>query len=371
MSNNQNQLNDTTRARLDAATLEFRAQHLPETMREPFIWLGSYCREECARDVDVLHKQFVALGFNHDKTTWSKILRGMWQQDASGNRTAAPCLQEDKFLKAVNALRNDARIKEQGGRIPFVMTASAQRIFTYIDMKRAPDRINKFGMIIGETGSQKSAATGEYQRRNNHGAVVKVEAPETASMTQFMTDLAKCYGFNAQDGYLRKKNYVLSVVNSKRTIIVENIQRLYDTHAGDKQPIFSFLQKLQEDTGCTIILTLTPTFEKTLMTGLQSGFFEQFEGRAGGRKNFLRLDPYPGEADVLAIAKAFGLQQVTVTTKDGETTYSSPHAAELVKLARQPGRIRYLFEVLQDAKIEAETAEEKLTINHIREIVGE
>ena len=353
----QNQISDPARARLDAATLEYRAQHLPATMREPFIWLGSYCREECNRDVAVLHKQFTDLGFNHDQTTWSKILRGMWQQDAHGNATASPCLQEEKFLKAVNALRSDARIKELGGRIPFVMTPTAKRIFTMIDVVRAPDRINKFLVIIGETGSQKSAATGEYQRRNNHGAVVKVEAPETPSMTQFMTDLAKCYGFNAQDGYQRKKNYVLGVVNSKRTIIVENIQRLYDERNGDKQPIFSFLQKLQEDTGCTIVLTLTPTFEQKLTTGLQRGFFEQFEGRAGGRKNFLRLDPFPAEDDVLAIAKAFGMQE------------AGKQVAELVKIARQPGRIRILFGVLQDAKVLA--GSDKLTIDHVREIVGE
>ena len=356
MSNNNNA--DMTRARLDAQTLEQRALHLPEAMREPFIWLGSYCREECSRDVDILHKQFAELGINHDKTTWSKILRGMWQQDAHGNPTPAPCLAEEKFLKAVNALRSDARIKELGGRIPFVMTPTAQRGFAAIDMVRSPDRVNKFLIIIGETGSQKTAMTTEYQRRNNHGAVVRVEAPETPSMTQFMTDLAKCYGFNAQDGYLRKKNYVLGAVNSKKTIIVENIQRLYDSRNGDKQPIFSFLQKLQEDTGCTIVLTLTPTFERTLLAGLQRGFFEQFEGRAGGRKNFLRLPEYPGEDDVLAIAKAFGLQD------------AAKHVAELVKIARQPGRIRILFGVLQDAKIEAEAAKEKLTISHVREITG-
>jgi len=348
---------DGVRAKLDAQTLEQRALNLPEAMREPFIWLGSFCREECGREIDLLHKRFVDLGFSHDKTTWSKILRGQWNLDADGNPNGSPCLAEDKFLKAVQALRNDARIKELGGRIPFVMTPTAQRIFTFIDMKRAPDRVNKFGIIIGETGTQKSATTGEYARRNNHGAVVKVESPETASMTQFMTDLAAGYGYNAQAGYLRKKNYVLNVVNAKRTIIVENIQRLYESGAGDRQPIFSFLQKLQEDTNCTIILTLTPTFERTLLAGVNKAFFEQFEGRAGGRRNFLRLPEYPEEEDVLAIARAFGLQD------------AGKYTAELLRIARRPGRIRYLFEVLQDAKIES--GEGKLTITHVREMIDE
>ena len=345
------------RVRLDAATLETRAQHMPEATREPFIWLGSFCREECSGEIDLLWKRFTDLGFNHDKTSWSKILRGQWQTDAKGQPTEAPVLSVEKFLKAVGALRNDARVKELGGRIPFVMTPTAKRIFSFIDMKRAPDRVNKFGLIIGETGTQKSATTLEYVRRNNHGAVVRVEAPETPSMTQFMTDLASSYGNTDRQGYMRKKMYVLGVVNAKRTIIVENIQRLYDSRSGDKQPIFSFLQKLQEDTNCTVILTLTPLFERTLISGLNRAFFEQFEGRAGGRRNFLRLDQYPTFEDVLAVAKAFGLQE------------ASRHEEELVKLVMQPGRIRYLFEALQDAKILA--GKEPLTISHLRETLDD
>ncbi len=350
---------DLTNAKLDMQTLELRAARLPEAMREPFVWLGCYCREECGGEVDLLHKRFLAVSVEHDKTTWSKILRGMWQHDSKGRLAPAPCLSETKFIRAVNLLKNDSRIKEMGGRIPFVMTPTAQDIFNYIDLKRSPDRVNRFGVIIGETGSQKSASTGEYARLNNHGMVVKIEAPETPSMNQFMTDLSRSYGYNVTGSYLRKKQYVLETVTAKRTVIVENIQRLHDPRAGDKQPIFSFLQKLQEDTGCTVIMTLTPTFEKTLTGGLQRGFFEQFEGRAGGRRTFLRLPAYPPEDDVLAIAKAFGLQQ------------AGQHADYLVKIAKEEGRIRRLFEDLQDAKIAAESEKEKLTIGHIRAVRGE
>lgn len=357
---NQKQLHSdaTSRLQLDAVTLESKAAHLPEGMREHFIWLGEFCREECNRDVDLLQQRFASIGVQHDKTTWSKILRGFWNRLADG-RECPPCLAEEKFCRAVGALRKDARIKEQGGRVPFVMTPTCQDIFNYIDLKRAPDRVNKFGIIIGETGTQKTAATTEYARQNNHGLVVRVEAPETPSMAQFMTDLARCYGYSAQASYPRKKSYVLEAVNHKKTIIVENIQRLYDPRHGDKQPIFSFLQKLQEDTGCTIILTLTPTFERTLINGINRAFFEQFEGRAGGRRTFLRLPEFPGEEDVVMIAKAFGL-------RDAER-----QAEYLLKIAKEAGRIRRLFEDLQEAKIAAEANGEKLTLGHIKEARGE
>ena len=149
-------------------------------------------------------QKFRELKIDHDKTTWSKILRGMWDRNAAGGEVP-PCLAEEKFVTAVTLLKNDARIQEMGGRIAFVKTPTAQTIFDYIDAKRAPDRINKFGVIIGETGSQKSATTGEYARLNNHYTVVKVESPERPSMAQFMTDLAKCYGFSEDASYLRKR----------------------------------------------------------------------------------------------------------------------------------------------------------------------
>lgn len=358
MENRQQLAESTSRLMLDAVTLESRAAHLPESMREHFIWLGNFCREECNRDIDLLQQRFAALGINHDKTTWSKILRGFWNRLSDG-RECPPCLAEDKFIRTVTALRKDARIKEQGGRVPFVMTPTARDIFNYIDLKRAPDRVNKFGIIIGETGSQKTSATSEYARQNNHGLVVRVEAPETPSMAQFMTDLARCYGYSAQASYPRKKAFVLEAVNHKKTIIVENIQRLYDPRHADKQPIFSFLQKLQEDTGCTVILTLTPTFERTILGGLNRAFFEQFEGRAGGRRTFLRLPAFPPEEDVVMIAKAFGL-------RDAER-----QADYLVKIAKEDGRIRRLFEDLQEAKIAAEAAGEKLTLSHLKEARGE
>lgn len=357
----ENQVEQPTggRIRLDARTVEERSKFLPEKMQEPFIWLCAYTREECSYNVDILHERFKALGFSHDKTTWGKILRGLWDKNADGKPAKAPCLAEDKFVKAVNALKNDARIKEQGGSIPFVMTPTAETIHNFVDLKRTPDRVCKFGIIIGETGNQKTASLKNYCAQNNHGLCVMVEAPERPSMSQFMTDLAKAYGYAETSSYGRKKAYVLDTVNRKKTIIVENVQRLYDPRYGDKQPIFSFLQKLQEDTGCTVIITFTPTFEKVFTASLQRGFFEQFEGRAGGRRNFLRLPEFPPEEDVLMIARAFGLRDI------------DKHSSELVKIAREPGRIRRLFEDLQDAKISAEAEGAKLTMQHVRAARGE
>jgi DNA transposition AAA+ family ATPase len=356
---NKNEFNNPndTGLRLDVPTIQTRTAHYPDELREPVLWLANYVREECARDTGVLTEQAQKLGIPFDKTTWGKVLRGRWNRDADGNETPSPIVAMVKLIRAIEQLRKDCGLREQAGKVPFVMTPTAEIIFNFVDKKRAPDRVNKFGMIVGHTGTQKTATLKEYCRRNNHGAVVRVEAPETASHTQFITDLAEKYGCSRQAAWDRKRNTIRQSVNERRTIVVENVQRLYDERQGSNQRVFSYLQKLQDDTDCTVILTLTPVFVSKLKKSIAEGYFEQFIGRSGGERDILTLEDYPSADDVLAIAQSFGLQD------------PDKHNDELVKMAREPGRIRVLFEALQEAKVQC--GKRELTMKQIRVVRGE
>jgi DNA transposition AAA+ family ATPase len=338
--------------RFDTPTVTARTAHYPDELKEPVLWLATFAREECNRDLAILAEHAHDLGIEFDETTWSRILRGRWNRDAAGNELLSPLTSLAKLTKAIDLLRKDAALREQAGKVPFVMTPTAQMIFDFIDKKRAPDRVNKFGMIVGHTGTQKTATLKEYCRRNNHGAVVRTEAPETASHTQFITDLAERYGCSRQANWDRKRNTIAQSVNRRRTIIVENVQRLYDERQGGNQKVFSYLQKLQDDKDCTIILTLTPVFVGKLKSKLAEGYFEQFIGRAGGERDILTLEEFPSDEDVLAIAKSFKLVD------------AAKHLAELAKIVREAGRVRVLFEGLQEAKLMA--GKKELTINHVR-----
>lgn len=365
-----------TSLRLDHVTLETRAAHLPESMRENFVWLGAFVRDQCNRDFEILTQQMTELGYKHDKTTWNRVLKGQWRHDSKGKPMENPIISEDRFNRAVNALRKYEADREQMGAVPFVVTPTARSIIDYLTLKRLPERVCKFGVVIGETGTQKTASFKEYRRLNNHGTTALVEAPERASMSQFMTDLAREFGYSTQSGYQKKKDYVLQAVKRRTMIIVDNVQRLYDPKFKGNQPIFNFLQKLQEDTGCTVIICFTPTFEKTFTEGFlfdpkkrrysspargQDTFFEQFIGRAGGIRSFLRLPEYPTEADVETIATA-----LRVKGSDNKTA-----RAELYDLACEPGRIRRLFEVLQQAKADADAEGQPLHMNHVRAVAAD
>lgn len=334
--------------------LENMVELYPEDLREPVVWLGAYVRDECGRSFDVLCSRAQKLGIELDRTTWSKVLRGRWQADSYGNPLPTPIVSQTKLLRAIAALRHDARLRSQEGKVPFIETSVAQTIMHYIESKMAVNRVNKFGLIVGETGSSRTSTFKELVARSPYGQMMWLEAPENGALTELISHLAWRYGVSLSCGNVQKRNKVFMATNDRRCIIVDNAQDLYNERRGHNQPAFGFLRRLQDETGCTIILSLTPTGERLLFEQFLKGYFEQFEGRTGGRRKFLRLPAYPPEEDILKIAMAFGL-------RDAER-----HLECLSKIAHEPGRIRTLFEDLQSAKIKAEREKKQLTIGHVK-----
>ena len=178
-------------------------------------------------------------------------------------------------------------------------------------------------------------------------------------MAEFLSWLSTKYGGDHKEGMQRAKVRVFSTIKSRHTIIVDNAQAMYRADKDANQPIFSFLRRLQDEKQCTVILSITPEFHDKLLNQMLIGYFEQFEGRAGGRRNFLVLPKYPASEDVLAIAKAFGVQN------------AEKHVEYLTAIAQEAGRVRRLFEDLQEAKINAEREKRPLTIGHVKEVRGE
>jgi hypothetical protein len=335
--------------------LESVAQSYPEEMREPFLWLGLYVREKLHRNLDALVEQARKYGFQTDKTNFSKILRGKWNRDSEGKETT-PCVKLKTFLSLVGTLRDADNVAQLAGKVPFIRTPTAELIWNFVDAKRAPERVNRFGVIIGETGTQKTA-TLKAIARDKPLSCKWMESPENGSPREFIATLAEKYGTSLYAPQPMKRTKIFESVNDSQTIIVENVQCLVNPSRHNsiqaQQPVFNFLRRLQDEKNPTIILTFTPEFEKTFSQGALAGYFEQFEGRAGGRDNFLRLPEFATDEDILSIAEAFEL-------KDHEE-----HLAYLRAITRERGRIRRLFEDLQEAKM-FHAQGKRLTIDHVR-----
>lgn len=354
--------------KLDDKTIEAKTQAYPEEIREPVQWLGAFTREKCNRQITILQdKCRQAKAAEVDYSTWHKIFTGKYFLRGTDGKVQGSVRN---FLQIIDLLRSLDNNETRQGKIAFIETPTWQLISDFLDKIRKPERVNKFAAIVGYTGTQKSECFKEYRRRNNHGKVVHIESPAKPRMGRFTTDLAMAYGESASQSGNRKEAFISQAVNSTRCIIVDNVQRLYKPNMGGDQEIFDYLQKLQDDKGCTIILSFTPTFITTLTSGLASGYFEQFIGRMGGFKvnkhgqvqssdGLLILPEFAPREDVLAIAEAFKL-------RDAEK-----HIAYLELISRAPGRIRAYFGCLQAASEEAKAEKAELTIAHLRLVRGE
>jgi DNA transposition AAA+ family ATPase len=338
--------------RWDDVTIQGEAMAFPEAVRGHYIWLKTYAREQCAKDIDRVTEAFKQAGVFRDSTTWSKILRGLCFKDAKGARRASPVIAAENFAIEVDALRSGTRLEAMRGRIPFVMTTTAQSIFDYLDLSRRPERGNGFAVIVGPTGAQKTATFKEYQLQRNHGSTRWFEAPENGAMMELVTRLAG--DMSAQTASDKKKAHLLKALKPTMLIIIDNAQELFRAD-DEKQPAFSYLRRLNDETGCRFALSFTPTGLRLVQK--LTGYWEQFEGRSGGSRKWLRLQEHAPEADVQKIAEAFGLVD------------AKKHLKELMAISREPGRIRRLFEDLQDGKQLAGTG--ALTIEDIREARGD
>lgn len=346
---------EVVKLKLDVPTVQRRCAHYPDALREAVLWLSNYINTMCSRELDVLMETAGKLRIDFDRSTWSRVLRGRWDRSASDKPLETPLVNLERLLRAIEALKVDAKTKERVGKIPFVETSRARAMFHYLEERRAADRVNKFGIIVGRTGTEKTASGKEFCRRNNELMCKYVDAPSKPSEVQFVTDLGVKFGGKFSWPQPQLRTLIYESVNEKTFILVENVQRLYVERLKANQPVFNFLQKLQDDTGCTIGMTLTPVFAETLTRKLADGYFEQFIGRAGGVKEFLRLPDFATREDVVLIANSFGLQE------------AERHADYLMGISQEPGLIRVLFEALQKGKVAASAAKEELTVEHIKE----
>ncbi len=344
-------------ARLDDATVSGKIQNYPGEIIEPVMWLAAYMRERCAGRFDILTERARQLGFN--KTTdnyFYRVLTGRYFTRDGNGKVAGSV---ENLAQLIDKLRAGVQLAERAGKTPFIETDTYRLIRDLFDQKRAPETVCKFGVIIGPTGGQKTESAKHYCHLNNHGKCVHIEAPETPSLGTFLTDLACRYGHTVWASSAIHKRNIAASVNDRKLIVVDNVQRLHLPSRKGNQPIFSYLQKLQDDTGCAVILMFAADRAGFLTEGLEQGYFEQFEGRAGGREKFLVLDDWTPREDLVQIASAYGLST-------GKDTIDYLEA-----LSRKKGRIRILFDALQEAQREAKARKCDLTLTLIREVRGE
>lgn len=331
--------------------------HYPTPIRERVRWLQGFWLEECQGSNSGLRGIACKAGFDKSEEYYYNLLGGY------NFKTATGTWKEDgkawgEFLEIFEAIKRYAEAAARQGRQPFVETPTYRCIADFITARRSLNAVCKIGGITGPTGGQKTAALKQYALLNNHGAVIRLEAPACNRVGVLQRKIADKYHIPASRLIYNatREAAIREQVNETRAIIIDNAQRLYVPGKGSDQPCFNWLLELQEDTECTLILSFTTDFTDVLTAGRAKGYFEQFIGRMGGVQDLLRLPDHTPAADLRVIARAFGLQ-------DGKTAMEYLH-----KWSRMDGRIRIVFSRLQRAKEFAKLdGRERITLADLEE----
>jgi hypothetical protein len=277
------------------ATFDRLFVHYPDSVRDDSVWLRAYCATHCNGEHALIAKIAASLGIQQSDNYWYQVLTGRYFRPGG----SAPKLKE-----FITQIRTWSLLRANEGKIPFVETRNWRRVKDYIDTRRDPGAIWKFGFIEGLTSSQKTECCKHYRDLNNHCKTIHIEAPAKATRNRFIHKLGKAYLMNASWTTARKELELETVVTAERTIIVDNVQRLFRPDVKpDQQPIFNFLHELQDDTECTVIFTWVPTFRKTITA--EEPFWRQFLARGGGEDQILKLDQRLIKSDIIGFAKAY------------------------------------------------------------------
>ena len=331
----------------------------PAEVIDDVLWLRGYTRRHCDNnDLDKLVEHARQKGFSNGANFFYQILTGKYFQPDP--KKPGGIIGSTKNLRELCVqLAVVDRFATMLAKTRFVETPTFHKINDYIQRKRTPFNTCRFGIIQGTTGNQKSESFREILRREKEGVGFHMEMPAQPSLNLFVHKLGCLMGAGMRDTVGTKRNIIRERMNHERFVIFDNAQRGYNPRTGEVQPIFDYIQELQDDTQFTPILSVTPVAKKFLAE-LQNEYFEQFLGRTGGERDILRLDPFPGDEDIELICSSFRLSAAEITSL-------MPHMRALIQ---EKGRVRILFSTLQESARLANIAKQDLTAKHVLKYLG-
>jgi hypothetical protein len=340
--------------------IEGEAALFPPALRELYRKVKIRCRDEHGKDMDRVTEAFAKVGAARDKTTWQRIFkRGRWNHKADGEKLPSPLVAAKNLVEEFESFLSQTRVELLRGKTPFSETRVWKLIELYVKKKMRPEWVNRFGVITGPTGLQKSASFRELARRDPN--IKHVECLDGGSVSQLVTLIALKYGISINRNNTEKRFKIYECFGPDKCLIVDNTQDFRqpkDVREQMLQQAMKFFRWLQDERGGTVIFSITPQDEDAIFPK-DSIFMEQFEGRCGGREGFLRLPNQNPKEDFVTIAESLGMKS------------AAKHVDRLREIGTMRGRIRTFFEVLQEAKAAADADKDGLSIDYIEAAMEE
>lgn len=341
--------------RMELSMVEAAIAHYPADVQPDVLWLHNFRHTEFSgRTALLTHFINERLGMKASEQYVYQLLAGKYfRKDKEGKLLGSV----DTVREIAAAARNWAAVNADACGLPFVEDVEWQDFCDYIVTVRNPENVVRFGGIVGATGRGKTRMVRRYCILHNHGNCVRIEAGVGMTVAKFEQKLGWCYGVPFSANSTERRERIYTNVRRDRTIFVENVQKLHRPQDKGNQRLFSWLQELQDETQCSIVMTWTPGFTRILTDAQteEGKYFEQFVGRLGGMDSVHQLDAYRPTESLRQIAEKFALG-------------GGAKAVELLKKwSRQPGRDRIMFRRLQLALVAAKAdGAKRVALEHLQ-----
>lgn len=338
-----------------------RVAHYPEPIREETLFVQRFFVQHCNSSLTVLQglaKQ--RLKFRRESTSYfGNWLQGYYfKGTGAGGRLGEQGKAE--WLNFCELLREHDRVTDAIGKMGIVVTSTVRAIDAYVKDVISTPFTDKFGMVCGMTGGQKTHSLRFITRVLGFPKALCMECRARDSLVGFQRKLAKRYNTKVKKSAAGREEELEETLTEDKVVIIPNFQRAIQAgKKGMKQHIVEWLLEIQEEQRFSLVLEIMrEEFALELLKKELGGSFEQLIGRIGGAENILMLPEFAPIVDLRAISTAFKLPDSTRTMDDF-----------LVPWSRQPGRIRIVFKRLERALrwVKAD-ARERVLLSDLEEV---
>ena len=196
---------------------------------------------------------------------------------------------------------NDERNK--GRKLPFTMTAMAQRIWKLCDAALEYQRI---AFIFGETQIGKTTALENYRDAHNHGSTIYVSMPTGGSSSLFLAVLAKAMRIPPQQKEKELIRRIKDAFDDRMLLIVDEAHQCVNSKGESRGArSIEFIRELFDARKCGVIICATNLFRDEMEEGRFAGILKQTKRR---RLVAMQLPNSPTLADLNTFARAYALE---------------------------------------------------------------
>jgi DNA transposition AAA+ family ATPase len=230
------------------------------------------------------------LGYDSNSTLW-RVFRNEY-----GARVDKICAKIERYKKI-------AEERSTYGRVQFIETSIARRIFKACDAALISQTIV---FIYGDSQIGKTTALQEYARRNNHGQTRYIRLPAGAGAQRVAKEFAKASFISTKMPYEKIVDGILAAIDHNNLILIdEGHQPFLSYQNASTMKVFELIREIYDRTQCGMVICATNVLRKEIQEGKHAQMLEQLRRRC---THPIQLPSKPPRQDLDKIAAGFNLR---------------------------------------------------------------